>query len=104
MDAFTLALEQAQQHLTLPPPAERRRLRRAAGLTLADLAQAVNVSAVSVHRWERGTRTPALRHVARYAGLLGVLAREVAHTHSGGPERVRAAAETLQRAIGRGQP
>ena len=79
MDELTLALEQAQFRLRLPPPAARRRLRRAAGLSQDVIARALGVSAVTVCRWERGARTPSRRLTAAYADLLDRLGREVAN-------------------------
>lgn len=39
--------------------------RTAAGLSQAELARRLSVSPVSVHRWERGTRTPDAATLAR---------------------------------------
>lgn len=53
-----------------PPPAERRRLRIAAGLTGVELATAIGVSPASVYAWEKGTRTPTGLQRAAYVRAL----------------------------------
>jgi transcriptional regulator with XRE-family HTH domain len=58
--------------LALPAPPERRRIRRAAGLTLADVGAAVSVSRETVRGWEAGA-CPRLRHLADYVAALGVM-------------------------------
>lgn len=55
----------------LPPPAERRRLRQAAGATLEDVAEAVGVSDATASCWERGIYFPSRRYRQRYLDLLG---------------------------------
>ena len=42
-----------------------RRLREALGLTQADLAARLGVTATTVHRWERGVYTPTIRTLKR---------------------------------------
>lgn len=49
-----------------------RRLRLGKGLTQADLAFKVGVSAASVARWETGKAAPTLAHVRILAQCLGV--------------------------------
>jgi transcriptional regulator with XRE-family HTH domain len=56
----------------LPPVAERRRIRRRAGVSLRSVADALGVSPQSVLRWERGER-PTLEHAAAYRELLEAL-------------------------------
>lgn len=58
----------------LPPPAERARVRQAAGVTLEHFAGALGVSQMTVSRWERGETEPSLDQRVAYARLL----REVA--------------------------
>lgn len=57
----------------LPPPAERRAIRLAAGATLEDVARALRVHAMTVSRWERGVAEPWPRHHAAYLCLLAAL-------------------------------
>jgi transcriptional regulator with XRE-family HTH domain len=52
--------------------AERRRLRDRAGVSLADLAELVGVSAQTLLRWERGEHVPAV-HAVAYAQALDAL-------------------------------
>lgn len=54
----------------LPPPIERRRLRRAAGATLEDVAEAVGVSDATASCWERGIYMPSRRYRRKYLDLL----------------------------------
>lgn len=61
----------------LPVPAERRRLRMAAGLTLRQLAEIVGTSHSAVSRWETGQREPRGANRRIYAVALDEL-REVA--------------------------
>jgi transcriptional regulator with XRE-family HTH domain len=53
-----------------------RALRLAAGLTQAEIAAAVGVSAACISRWESGSRTPRGGAAARYGRLLDRLRRE----------------------------
>lgn len=62
----------------LPPPAERRAIRVAAGATLRDTATALQVNAMTVSRWERGLAEPWPRHRASYLCLLAALAQVAA--------------------------
>jgi transcriptional regulator with XRE-family HTH domain len=57
------------------------RLRRAAGLSQAALAQAAGVPAASLRNWEQDRRVPALDAAARVARALGVRLDDLA----GGP-------------------
>jgi Helix-turn-helix domain len=58
----------------LPPPAERKRLREAAGLTRPQLAQALGVHHDAVRRWEAGD-DPRQPQRGEYARLLAGLAQ-----------------------------
>ncbi|MGX9883554.1 helix-turn-helix domain-containing protein [Streptomyces sp. NPDC002276] len=60
----------------LPPPKERRRLREAASLTQAQLAERVGVSRATVRAWETGSTTPRGRKREAYAKLLNDLAED----------------------------
>lgn len=58
----------------LPVPAERRRLRKAHGLTQAAVAEKFGVSRETVHGWESGRTEPRPAHRRAYAHLLRGLA------------------------------
>jgi DNA-binding transcriptional regulator YiaG len=60
----------------LPPPAQRRAIRQAAGASQADLAGALGVTQETVSRWERGERSPSGVLVSEYVELLRLLSRE----------------------------
>lgn len=62
----------------LPPPAERKRIRQAAGLSLQRMADALCVSPVAVFNWENDKDGPSLENAARYRALLDQLAEAVA--------------------------
>jgi DNA-binding XRE family transcriptional regulator len=59
----------------LPPPAERRRLREAAGLSQAQVAAALGTRREAVGSWEAGQREPRPPQRAAYARLLEGLAQ-----------------------------
>ncbi|WP_435609709.1 telomere-associated protein Tap [Streptomyces sp. C10-9-1] len=65
----------------LPPPAERARLREAAGITQARLAQALELkSTQSIKNWENGRSEPTGSRLAAYQRLLeGWAAKYPAH-------------------------
>ena len=58
----------------LPPPAERKRLRQAHGLTLDEVAAALDVRRATVSGWESGKTEPRPPAREAYARLLGKLA------------------------------
>ncbi|MGW2171455.1 helix-turn-helix domain-containing protein [Streptomyces sp. NPDC005047] len=60
----------------LPPPKARRRLREAASLTQAQLADRMGVTRATVRTWESGRTTPRGRRREAYAELLKTLAEE----------------------------
>lgn len=64
----------------LPEPAERRRIRQAAGLSLKRVGEALGVSESAIWHWENGTagQGPALENAAAYRKLLDELAAAVA--------------------------
>lgn len=74
--ALETALGHARDRRRMPGPAERRVIRKAAGLTQVDVAAALGVSRVSVVRWESGARTPRGELANRYLSLLARLAWE----------------------------
>ncbi|MFI5895609.1 helix-turn-helix domain-containing protein [Actinoplanes sp. NPDC051513] len=59
----------------LPPPAERRAIRKRADVTLDDVAKALGVEKMTVSRWERGVRQPWPKNRAAYICLLQALAK-----------------------------
>ncbi|MFG3610364.1 helix-turn-helix transcriptional regulator [Streptomyces sp. NPDC047928] len=61
---------------TLPPPRVRQQLRRAGGLTQAELAEALGVQRVAVARWEAGLTQPHRNNRLKYAAFLRQLAEE----------------------------
>ncbi|MEW2467961.1 helix-turn-helix transcriptional regulator [Streptomyces sp. NPDC046994] len=54
----------------LPPPAERTRLREAAGITQARMAKAMGVTEQTVKNWENGRSTPTQVRLEAYQRLL----------------------------------
>lgn len=59
---------------TLPPPAERKRLRAAHGLTIDEVAGALKVRRATVSGWESGKTEPRPPERDAYARLLDKLA------------------------------
>lgn len=76
LDAAALA-EQVRA-ARLPDPAERKRIRNAAGVSLREAAAVVPTSPDVLRRWEAGTVTPRRVNAVRYAALLDELSRAVA--------------------------
>ncbi|WLQ69199.1 MULTISPECIES: helix-turn-helix domain-containing protein [Streptomyces] len=70
------AIEALLSRPNLPPPAARAALRRADGLTQAEVAEALEVSRVAFHRWETGQAEPRARSRAAYLRLLQGLAKK----------------------------
>ncbi|MCD9586272.1 helix-turn-helix domain-containing protein [Streptomyces sp. 8ZJF_21] len=71
--AVDALLEQVAQD-DLPPPAERKRLREAAGLSQAEIAKALDIRREAVGNWESGKTEPRQPKRAAYARLLKGLA------------------------------
>ncbi|MDR6975532.1 DNA-directed RNA polymerase specialized sigma24 family protein/DNA-binding XRE family transcriptional regulator [Streptomyces sp. 3330] len=64
-----------QSPAPLPPPELRRRLREAASLTQAQVAERVGVARETVRAWESGRTTPRGRRREAYAKLLASLTK-----------------------------
>ncbi|WP_331742030.1 helix-turn-helix domain-containing protein (plasmid) [Streptomyces sp. NBC_00726] len=91
--AVDALLEQIAQD-PLPPPAERRRLREAAGLSQDQVAKALKSRRESVGNWESGRSEPRPPKRAAYARLLEGLATRFAPEEPGegeAPEKAEAA-------------
>ena len=70
------AIKSAQDRRRLPEPAVRRMIREQAGISQADVAQAIGVGRAAVARWEAGTRTPRRGVLHRYLEVLDQLMAE----------------------------
>lgn len=77
-------LEQVAQD-DLPPPAERRRLREAAGLSQTQVAKALDTRREAVGNWEAGRTEPRPPQRAAYARLLEKLAERFPAPQSEAP-------------------
>ncbi|WP_309485343.1 telomere-associated protein Tap [Streptomyces sp. WELS2] len=85
--AVDALLEQVPED-DLPPPAERRRLREASGLSQAQIATALKTRRETVANWEAGRTEPRPPQRAAYARLLERLAERFPapdHTPAPGP-------------------
>jgi DNA-binding transcriptional regulator YiaG len=85
MEAETMMVGREQELLArvrsrrgLPLPAERRRIRERAGVSLRELATAIGVSHVAITRWEAGAQPANPAHAAAYGRLLEELKRVAA--------------------------
>ncbi|MFF9778114.1 telomere-associated protein Tap [Streptomyces sp. NPDC013978] len=80
----------------LPPPAERKRLRAAHGLTIDEVATALKVRRATVSGWESGKTEPRPPERDAYARLLDKLAELYpAHANTAAPSQGTAVATTL---------
>lgn len=74
---MSVQLRELEWHLalkrTLPPPAERRRLRLDAGVSLERIARAVGVTRQTVALWEAGAE-PRPEHLEPYLDALRLCA------------------------------
>jgi DNA-binding XRE family transcriptional regulator len=65
----------------LPPPEERKRVRRAYGLTQTDMASVLRVHRITVSAWERGAYDPTGRTRQEYLILFRHMKREIGEGH-----------------------
>ncbi|EPJ36472.1 hypothetical protein STAFG_6479 [Streptomyces afghaniensis 772] len=78
----------------LPPPAERKRLRQAHGLTLDEVAAALQVRRATVSGWEAGKTEPRPPERDAYARMLKQLAQLYPATHAAVPPKDTSVPET----------
>ncbi|MFD7291573.1 telomere-associated protein Tap [Streptomyces sp. NPDC059863] len=74
----------------LPPPAERKRLRQAHGLTLDEVAAALQVRRATVSGWEAGRTEPRPPERDAYARML----KQLAQLYPAGPDTAVPATDT----------
>ncbi|AZS76020.1 transcriptional regulator [Streptomyces lydicus] len=91
--AVDALLEQVAQD-DLPGPAERKRLREAAGLSQAQIATALNARREAVGNWEAGRTEPRPPKRAAYARLLEGLAARFPASDTAAPAPTEALAES----------
>ena len=72
-------LTRVRSRRQLPPAAERRRIREAAGVSQRELARALGVSWTAVQRWEAGARPRDSSHLDEYRRAL----HELSHLAGG---------------------
>ena len=72
-DALASLRERSVLRGALPPPAERRRIRASAGVTVAELASALRCAVPSLRDWESGRRVPRVPAREEYAAALQFL-------------------------------
>ena len=65
-----LLADLSAQRIPLPPPRERARLRKAAGLSTDQIADALGCPAEDIAAWEAGTQEPLVARRSAYARLL----------------------------------
>jgi DNA-binding transcriptional regulator YiaG len=68
-------LERLETRHSHPSPGERKRIRKAAGVSIRDLAAAVGVSSMAPVRWEQGAYPRDPEHLRVYADLLAEMKR-----------------------------
>lgn len=71
-------LERVRKKRSLPPPEQREAIRKAAGLSLKDLADAMGVAPATAHYWETGQRNPNSLHLDHYLSALQAMADSAA--------------------------
>jgi DNA-binding transcriptional regulator YiaG len=73
--AIASEMERSQRHL--PPPAARRSLREAAGLSTSTLADILGVTRQTIRNWESGERSPRGDLLAAYLEALTAMREAV---------------------------
>ena len=71
-------IDQVRATRQMPPPEMARAIRIAAGVSQEALANELEVSRLSIIRWEAGTCRPRGERAARYAELMRALQTELA--------------------------
>ncbi len=71
--SIALLEESLNARRSLPPPATRRALRQAAGVSRVAVARACGVTRQAVAHWEAGTRQPRAEHLTLYVEVLRLL-------------------------------
>lgn len=61
----------------LPPPEERKRVRKAYGVTQGDLADELGVHRITVSAWERGTYDPTGETLDKYLAAFAHMKKEI---------------------------
>lgn len=74
---MTALVEEVRLARRLPPPADRKAIRKAAGVSHGRVADELGVHRITVLKWESGDRTPRGDRLRRYVELLEALKREV---------------------------
>lgn len=74
MDSSQSPLADLVRASRLPSPAECKRIRLAAGVSLQRVADELGVARPTVYRWEEGELTPTMENARRYRTLLSHLA------------------------------
>jgi transcriptional regulator with XRE-family HTH domain len=72
----TELLERVRMRRSLPEPRVRRAIRLAAGVSQADVAEALGVAQRTVARWELGQANPRGASLVSYVELLDALRNE----------------------------
>ncbi|MEU0122211.1 helix-turn-helix transcriptional regulator [Streptomyces albidoflavus] len=80
-----LLADLSAQRIPLPPPHERAQLRKAAGLSTDQIADALGCPAEDIAAWEAGTQEPLAARRAAYARLLQGLKTLQRPEHQGTP-------------------
>lgn len=68
-----MGLVESIQAAQLPTPVKRRAIRQTAGASLADVARELDVTPMTVLRWERGEAVPRRPRAIAYRRLLDEL-------------------------------
>ncbi|MGW2865918.1 helix-turn-helix transcriptional regulator [Streptomyces sp. NPDC001205] len=64
------ALMRPAQHSDLPAPADRVRIRKAAGINQEDFGKAIGVTRLSISMWEQGKTEPSGNNRQKYTTAL----------------------------------